>query len=548
MAPKMALARADIEAWIAASQAQLDVMVCPRAELPGEVRVIGAAEIERDMRLAFSDKMGAFAAHRAQHVLQRVAARVARRLGQAQTGALGVAPAGLQLTWFHPVLSELATLVPLRHLARHYLRQGRDTVYAIEMPSQSFTALNAWNTNSVAPFYLAYALRRAGVQVFLYHAADFKDPRLSFGLSDRWLRKGYPRLFRDRDFNTVFCKIAVRRPELVSAQTGAARVHRPGFLARISGAGFGKGHRFHIMLRAGDVCADRPTYGMVDAPPLDAAFVRLLGPLTREVAAWYQKALAGKPVQQAHLADHASFEGGLLAAEALKRGGEIHLWPHSANVVHIDAHDPAGIAKVTVAARSTGRHWARKVGADKVVLAPDAILPQTAQVPEFDPGQPLNIVLFAGAHFLQHVPLLSYGGHTQSWTRTLQVLHQADLRFVVKHKSVWETRDWVKAHAGARPDLQFSTVHANKLRLPNMVFMSVSMTSTAILEGIARGIPGLVVRDVPIDETPCYDPEFVPRLTSDELGAYLAGLASKSAWEDLRARQGAWFRQETGAA
>lgn len=63
-------------------------------------------------------------------------------MGYVQTGAMGVVPAGLQL-------------VLLRHLVRHYVRQGSDRVYAIEIQSQSFAALNAWDTNSVAPLYLA---------------------------------------------------------------------------------------------------------------------------------------------------------------------------------------------------------------------------------------------------------------------------------------------------------------------------------------------------------------------------------------------------------
>jgi hypothetical protein len=78
--------------------------------------------------------------------------------------------------------------------------------------------------------------------------------------------------------------------------------------------------------------------------------------------------------------------------------------------------------------------------------------------------------------------------------------------------------------------------------------MSISMTSTAILEGIPRGIPGVTVRDVLIDETPYYDPEFVPRLTSDKVVGFIENLNSKAAMDDLRERQRTWFERETDSS
>ncbi|MEX0339740.1 MAG: hypothetical protein AB3N11_11955 [Arenibacterium sp.] len=543
----MDLQEADIRDWLSGSDAMLDIVLCKRDEIPDSITVIGPPQINRDVLEAFPERFGAFPIQKAQRLFQGVAARVARRLAKHHTTRLGVSINGLRHAWFFPVFTELATLAPIRYLARAYARQSGGSVFAVEMSSNTFTALNAWNENEVEPLYLAQELRRYGVPVFLFSPDDFASPKMSFQLSDRWLRKGYPSYLRNSDFTSVLCKNAIRRPDVVASEANVKTTQKPGLLSRLVSARFRRRTcQFDLEFIEGPTLKGRKTFAVPNgAITLSKAFVDLIGPLTQQVAGWVHSELARQPVLTAHVADHASFEGGLLAAEVVKQGGSVQIWPHSANVVHIDAHDPANVTRVTVAACSTGKQWAKDFGADKVTVWSKTILPDVQPAPAFDETQPIHIVLFAGAHVLQRMPLLSYAGHKATWTKTLHALQNADVRFVIKHKSIWETRKWISDRASDDVALNFSNTHANKLRLPNMVFLSVSMTSTAILEGIARGIPGLVVRDIAIDETPHYDPEFVPCLASDRLEQFLNDLRSRTVWEALRDRQSEWFRQET---
>lgn len=543
----MGMDESDLLEWIASSNSMFDIAACKREELPSSVRVIGPQEIDQDLKGAFSEKLGAFPTHKVQRLLQRVAARVARRIAKDHADRLGVAISGLRHAWFHPIFSELTSLVPIRHLARIYAKDPIDKIFAIEVPSRSFITLNAWNTNYVEPLYLAHELRRRRCPVFLLLADDLDQPKLSFQLSDRWLRKGYPRYSHDTGFKSVLCKNAVRRSDLVVKETNTKNTRKPGVLARYVSSRFrGKSYRFSIEVAEGPSPNGVRTYNVAHgATSLDQAFVDLLGPLTKQVADWYRSEMDGKPVQIAHVADHASLEGGLLSAEVVRQGGKIYVWPHSANVVHVEAHDPKNVARVTVAVRSTAAHWAKRFGSENVVVNPKAILPETSAIPDFDETQPLHVVLFAGAHFLRRVPLFDYARHKTTWNKTLSTLQSANINLVIKHKSVWEKRDWISKRATDPANLTFTNVHANKLRSPNMLFMCVSLTSTAILEGIARGIPGVVVRDIPVDETPHYDPEYVPCLPSHQLDAFLTGLNSKAAWETLRDRQSRWLRHET---
>jgi hypothetical protein len=149
------------------------------------------------------------------------------------------------------------------------------------------------------------------------------------------------------------------------------------------------------------------------------------------------------------------------------------------------------------------------------------------------------------AHALKRMPLLDNEGHKATWAKLLRDLHDSNIELTIKHKSSWETREWITNLAPKDAKLQFTRTHANKLNLPNMVFLSISLTSTAIFEGIARGVPGMTARDVLIEETPYYDPSFVPCITSDKAASFILSLNSKAAYDALREKQKVWFDRET---
>ncbi|MEP0190110.1 MAG: hypothetical protein ABJE00_06825, partial [Erythrobacter sp.] len=282
-----------------------------------------------------------------------------------------------------------------------------------------------------------------------------------------------------------------------------------------------------------------------DISSLTQGFEEFMIPLTGKVTQWYRHEFRNRPIRNAHISDHASLEGGLLAAEVARNGGQVFLWPHSANLVHMHVYDPKEVARVTVAAQSTGQQWARRFPNEKIAIDVRSLLPETARAPQFNKDEPLNVVLFAGAHVLKRMPLLHNEGHRATWAKLLQDLHDSEVELTIKHKSSWETRKWINALAPEGAKLRFSRTHANKLNLPNMVFLSISMTSTAVLEGIARGIPGMTVRDVLVDETPYYDPDYIPCLPSDRAADFIFKLNSATTYDSLCKRQRVWFDQET---
>lgn len=536
----------DLQEWLAQSQSPFDVLVCKDHQLPSGFEILDGAKIDRIWRSASEGWVGTGPLHKAQFPMQHIAHRVARKLAKSNADQVGVSVNGLRNAWFHPVLSELATLIPIRHLARKLAAQGNGKSFAIPLRSRDFVALNSWHKNDIEPIYLAYELRRHKVPVVLFIDDDGRSD-FSFQLSTEWLSRGYPQVRRNKSFSTVMCKRAIRNASYVSEKSGAKRKHKPSFFTYQRHFGINpKPTKMRLNSQKG------PSFGGLqvlsapsDTPSLDSGFIELIGPLTKKVAKWYRQELKDRPVRRACISDHATFEGGLLAAEVVKKGGMLEIWPHSANLVHMHVHDPKEVAHVTVVARSTAAHWKKAFGAEKVSINSRSLLPEISAPIRSDARLPIHVILFAGAHALRRWPLVDYQRHTETWSRVLKDLLNSNVELTIKHKSSWETRDWIRGLAPKNAKLRFSRTHANKLNSPNMLFMSISMTSTATLEGIARGIPGLTVRDAPIIETPYYDPDFIPCLPSEKVADYIADLHVEGAMDSLREKQRIWFERET---
>lgn len=530
--------------WLRASPSVFDILVGRAENFPDSTLHIDTAFLEREFPRAFPTRMGGIAVDAADEALQRLSLIWAERLARTEASRLDVSVQGLRHAWFLPVTAELVTLVPLRHLARKLHAAHPDRIFAITLEQSTFSALKFWRSNELEPLYLAHELRRRGARVCL-RIAQLDRPELTVALSPFWRRKWQSQFRRDASFSTVLCEKNMRNDDFAAAKSGATHRLRPGPIALLRARRAGRA-QLTLKLRQGPSVHGLQSYAApADMPTLPEAFAQLMGPATRFLSGWIRASLRNKPVQAAHIADHASFDGGLLAAEVVRQGGKLHLWPHSANAVDVNVHDPETVAHVTLAARSTAAVWAQRHGWDKLSVDVRTILPDMARAPGFDATQPLHVVLFGGAHSLHRLPMVPLDTHKASWRKTLSGLRAADATLSIKHKSQWETRDWIRQMAEEGQELQFSRTHATKLSFPNMVFLSISLTSTALLEGIARGIPAIVIRDVPVRETPHYDPDYVPCIPSHAVAETLERLKDRAAWEALRDRQAEWLARET---
>lgn len=80
---------------------------------------------------------------------------------------------------------------------------------------------------------------------------------------------------------------------------------------------------------------------------------------------------------------------------------------------------------------------------------------------------------------------------------------------------------------------------------PNLIYVTVSFGSTALLEGLSRGIPCMIVREFPIEDYTGIDPKFIPVADVKAIVDQIAQCRDLGKLEALARRELAWYARET---
>ncbi|MEA3502016.1 MAG: hypothetical protein U9R47_04520, partial [Actinomycetota bacterium] len=75
--------------------------------------------------------------------------------------------------------------------------------------------------------------------------------------------------------------------------------------------------------------------------------------------------------------------------------------------------------------------------------------------------------------------------------------------------------------------------HPLRIDLPNMLFVSMSKGSSALIEGLSRGIPGVVVRDFPVRDYTTLDEDTFPTGTRADMIDVIASCFEPGGYEQL---------------
>lgn len=498
---------------------------------------------------------GAVPANYASPYIQRVAGAMARRVARDWSRRHDLPIEGLSTALYFTMMSEMATLVPVRQFARRLAREAAGRLIVVPFGGFALSCLAFWGRNELEPLYLAAELRRRGAAVVGLVTGDPKpgSTQFTFQLAPAWRTPDYSKVWLGQE-GTALHPMGMRTTDVVRREIGAGS--RLGTILRGGGAAWLVPKKLRTYRRTAIQVPMEQRYGEgdvalydfdVDPSKLFAGLEHFVLPFMKRGLKQARRLVQRNAVQVAHICDHSYPETGLLAGAVLEQGGKIALWPHSANVVHNFAYDRTCVAKISAAAASTAQAWARDFPNAQVDVRPGTVLPPTKSAKPFNPAEPVTLVMFAGGHAIARTPLVDMAIHLDLWRRTLSTFDTlgGSVRVLYKSKTTWETREWIKALA-PRPDaLEFTDVHANDLDLSNMVFASVSLASTALLEGMARGVPAMILRETPVRETPVYDADYLPIAGPDEIARRLETLTSAAAWEALCAPQREWFARET---
>lgn len=537
--------------------AALDIPVIGGEFDAAGVLFLDGAALDRHLA-ALGGRVGAMPAHIGSRFAQRAARRMAARLGARYSGRLGVPAELLADAWYASIWSELCTLIPLRHLARRLARlaAGRAVVIPIEPGPRRY--LTFWDPNGLEPFYLAAELRRRGTPVAFCLRQTARGGTVTLRL--------HPNLTWQAAY---FGQRTSRRGSAAVVPAGLRGTDK--LLQRITSSllvasAFSTPSRFDLTvadrgarLPVVELILRRESASLLATPnallrpaetarfDLGAWLCDVLGPATAAAAARAARLVAEHGLSEAHVCDHMFWESAIVAHAVREAGGRVIVWPHSSNAVHAGARRTGDLDRIHCATQSAAESWRARFPEVPCNVASDLILAPCQAPRPLDPSQPLTVVVIAGGHRLNRMPLIDNDGHAESYRRLFRGLAECapGIRFVCKAKPPWESIEWLRSLVGPAPVLHETRQAPTEIDLPNLVYVSVSFGSTALLEGLSRGIPCMIVREIPVEDYTAIGPNDFPVGSVEMILARLRECQDFSVLRAMAEGQLAWYARET---
>ncbi len=545
-----------------------DVLVAPDDTCWGDVFPNSLLLNRSNLSELFNDltQVGPFPAHKGGRIAQSTAKRVANRLAMRACPADRAKQSAFSKAWLFPIWRELATLLPVRALARKIARTHAEKLIVIPISTNVFSYLNyfRWDVqeDEIEPFLLAAACRRLGLDVIVVASKSVfslgthsgKEISLEMRPWAVWNETGHPipyngektlLLVEDGIRNFGYAKSQVPDAVTVKSRLYSGSEQTDIIL-------WGKEHNPPVHTVSLQLVRDFPGEMALYSPmheigALSDQFIASMLPMTEVALETAIASVHGSNIKDVHICDCYFFESALLAHAVRQNGGRVHLWPHSINDTFIHQHSrsdcPATIRSIT--STSAGK-CAEYFPASKVITAPRIMLSPPSPSRPFVHGRPTSVVIFGGSHAVARMPLMNLGRHEHTWIKLLRALanYPDDFRVLFKPKAHWESPEWLSSLSSDPLDFEETSLHANHLDFENSVFMSVTLASAALMEGLGRGIPFMITRETSVEDYMFIDPEVVPVGSADFIIDELLKLRDPQKFRSFTERQLHWYSQE----
>jgi hypothetical protein len=251
-------------------------------------------------------------------------------------------------------------------------------------------------------------------------------------------------------------------------------------------------------------------------------------------------------IKQANICDHLFVDTALFAGAVRESLGTVKLWPHSITTIlamHLN-FPPDEMNRIY-----TDKHAIKLAQAGvKINLRPSLMLSPPRAFQGFNPNSKINVILIAGAHKLNQAPIFPIKAHKKTIQKLLIGLNERRdiIDFHIRPKGGWESLSFFQDLTKIK--LKETPYSPSEINLPNMVFLCVTQSSAAILEGVSRGIPGLIVKDKETLDYLELDQRFFTSMGVTETLMILDTFCEPKKFEAFWERQRHWFNNYTNFA
>lgn len=499
---------------------------------------------------------------------------------------------------FFPLYHELVLYEPMVRVAADIAAEDDDSPVYLEISTLTFRYLDGYSFSSFDVLYLYFELRRLGVNAVLCRLS-WADPDGDGEDEDAESSMVAEQLGRVRivpSARAIIPRGTVRRPdhhthEAAIMPAGLRSIHRvvsavDGALVYASGSivkefAYDRSIRQAFPIEPHATVhpdTDRmatfvfelwpaetiPTAALTGGPPSPESTLEVTAPVGGDWLSWLDSAMHGflrelsvrsfaevaaREIKTAHVCDHVFTESVVFAHAVKACGGRVVLWPHSANPVHLDQRRPETFDEVHAVTRTGAAQWRAQFPGHVVHHSPRLMLdPPRAEV-AYDPSAPLSVIVLGGRSVLRHTPTMDQAAHEASYQaffagiEKLQADHDVDIWFKPRGLT-GEHEMWLHQVVGDTGGWRRVLAHPMRMQLPNPLFVSISMGTSALLEGIGRGIPGLVVRDFPVRDYTTIDPRAFPTIPTAAALELVDSCTTATGWQALLDRETAYYSAE----
>ncbi|MFO7802270.1 MAG: hypothetical protein R6V55_08265, partial [Desulfovermiculus sp.] len=552
---------------------------------------LDSSEISTRIHHYFGDRMGAVDASRTGRFIWNLTQKLLWRYAHAYQRPPGLTAPALVDALVYPLLSELSHLVPLRHLARRIAREaGEEPVY-IELPAYSMTYLNYWQYCQCEPLYLFAELERQGANVFLCLAEGRKGRHRggnqeAIPINIRPGKKFSEKVFLECNARPTaksgkaLVPDGIRGINQVLDELGEVHVLTSNNIApswSYSTYRDSKPIDFTDSLYSQDTIpkekriqfqAKDSMYSQTVNGQKTANVIAQSSDQNRDLYVWlddlcgeYLYSLACRAlafvsqntIHELHMCDHLFIDSALLAHAVRMHNGKITLWPHSTSPGTYFFQSEKNLQQIHCMTRSAAQIWKRHFPNTPVHQKAQSMLPSRdhprlkTNIHQARP-QCLNVVIIAGILTLGRLPALPMKAHLQSCSQFIASLEQRlgdQVQVYVKRKRDDDDLLYLRNSQNELFAWKLALQHPMDLDMPNMIYISVSFGSSALFEGMSRGIPGMIVRDFPVEDYTLLDPEYVPTKSSPEITAEIEACLDSNYRLHLIERQMEYYQKET---
>ena len=494
-------------------------------------------------------------------IASRAAKLLSLRFGKKYQSLLGINPELLANAVWFLYYTELCNIIPTRLVARNSTEELKDKIILIQIRKVKMTSFQLWKSPcDLLPIYQYLELKKLGINAILVLPPHTSPNKLSISLNKSVVETRL--LIKD---SVAFCPMGIRgaKKAINFAFETTDRTPKKTVRAFLYGTKIksyngrklsklfkvifdNEFSRFQVNIPVEKIMENKISKNIMIFKSLETSeyYMReVMSKLITLIECSYsslEKATIKYNLDEVNLCDHPFLGPSLLAASVRQRSGKIVLWPHSTSQI-LGMHEYTKPEMVNCIYKNSETVILENLGS-KIITRPYLMLSELGTFQRFYPSQKLNVILIAGAHRLNEAPIYPIAQYIDTIQRLILGLSDRKKRvnLLVRPKTTWETFDWYQSLT--KQKLRRANVGPSLLNLPNMVFVNFNQASSSIIEGVGRGIPGLIVRESLFNDYFPLDDEYFPKTDVSETLKLIDKFGEKSAIEGFWQKQAQWFK------